>query len=177
MTPFSHPCCPAYARMGSNMGLGSATEVKKFICCPDVEADNVLPCLNKRKRQKEREEKSCPTWGWKERLQLNVWVRLTLILLRLEGYMHVTRAAVAIRCRQLIMCSVSPSKTQPFFLLITPLPFSPRMLLPVCLLLGFVARGSSASWVLLMLTDMMRVYVLLRAPLNIAIRGLLKQAT
>lgn len=41
-----------------------------------------------KKSGKDREKKPYPTQGWRERLQLNVWVCLVLILMRLEGYMH-----------------------------------------------------------------------------------------
>lgn len=90
----------------------SATEVKISYTVLTLRQGNMLPCLNKRKRGKDREEKTFPTQGWRERLQLNVWVCLVLILLRLEGRRHAP-VRPCLCCRQLLVFFMSPSRAQP----------------------------------------------------------------
>lgn len=140
------------------------------------------PCLSKRKRGEDRQEKPCPARGWRETLQLNVRVCLVLILLRLERHTHTPVwsqlfVTDSFSCASFHLARAQPSEPeeQKSHQLLLSLPWD----ITACLrTLWFCCQGTiSKLGASDAYTDTPQVCVIKRVPLSTAIRELLKQGT
>lgn len=160
-TFYSQPCCPACVCTSQSTGPGSPHGALKVtsIFCLQAEAGSLLPCLNKKKKGKDGEEKPCPAWARREKHHLDVRVCLLPGLMKAEGSADLAEWAESPACRR-PCCSpagLSPQQLKDKLLLITSLISFHGTSFPTCLLLvssfSFFPKMTISSCVLLMLTQ------------------------
>lgn len=159
-TFYSQPCCPACVCTSQSTGPGSPHGALKVtsILCLQAEAGSLLPCLNKKKKGKDGEEKPCPAWARREKHHLDVRVCPLPGLMKAEGSADLTEWAVSCLQEALLQpCrALSPQQLKDKLLLITSLISFHGTSFPTCLLLvssfSFFPK-MTISCVLLMLTQ------------------------
>lgn len=144
-TFYSQPCCPACVCTSQSTGPGSPHGALKVtsILCLQAEAGSLLPCLNKKKKGKDGEDKPCPAWARREKHHLDVRVCPLPGLMKAEGSADLAEWAESPACRRPCcspagLSALSSWRTNSYWLPLSFLSMGLRFLLAYSLSLLFL---------------------------------------